>query len=62
MWWSRGFVGGSAEDRVVLDPDGAVVAHDGQVLTDTPDGAPTLRGHTVCAGSNSLFVFLTGPS
>ena len=55
MWWSGGFVGGRADDRVVLSPDGAVVAHDGQVLTD---GAPTLRGHTVCSGSNSLWVFL----
>ena len=62
MWWSRGFVGGRAEDRVVLDPNGAVVAFDGQVLTNPPDGFPELRGHTVCAGSGSLWVFLAGPS
>lgn len=62
MWWARGFVGGRADDRVVLDPDGAVVAHDGQVFTDAPSGPATLRGHMVCAGSNSLFVFLAGPS
>lgn len=59
VWWSVGFVGGSTEDRVVLDPDGAIVAQDGQVLTDQ---SAALGGYTVCAGSGSLWVYLEGPA
>jgi len=58
LWWSEGFTGGSADDPVVRDSAGRVVARDGEILTIPGRGAgrPEIQGHQVCAGSGSLYV------
>lgn len=61
VWWAPGFIGGPITDRTVLDPNGVVVARDEQLFQAPAAGWPTLAGYMVCTGSNSLYVFLTGP-
>jgi hypothetical protein len=56
VWWSEGFRGGTATDPVVRDPNGQVVARDGEVLRGY-----TLHGHSVCATGDSIYVLLAGP-
>ncbi len=53
VWWAPGFVGGDDADPVVRDPDGLVVARDGQLLE-----GPLLHGYTVCATRDSIYVLL----
>jgi hypothetical protein len=53
VWWAPGFVPGDVTNPVVRDPNGTVVARDGEIL----DG-PLLHGHTVCATSDSISVLL----
>jgi hypothetical protein len=61
-FWSVGFVGGSSGDAVVRDPDGQVVATDGEVLA-VPEGAwPRLHGYFVCPSPDALYVLLQDPS
>jgi hypothetical protein len=61
-FWSAGFVGGAADDPVVRDPGGQVVAADGDVL-DIPQGAyPRLKGYFVCPSTDALYVLLQDPS
>ncbi|HSL76284.1 MAG TPA: hypothetical protein VK867_05025 [Candidatus Limnocylindrales bacterium] len=58
-YWSAGFVGGAADVR---DPNGQVVAKDGDVL-DIPEGAfPRLTGYFVCPSPDALYVLLQDPS
>ena len=61
-FWSAGFQGGSATDKVVLDPAGAVVATDGEVLA-MPEGAlPRLHGYFVCPSPSALYILAQDPS
>ncbi len=57
-FWASGFEGGSAGDPVVRDPDGQVVAADGEVLTIPVGAFPILHGHWVCPSEDALYVFL----
>lgn len=60
-FWAAGFVGGSAAQKVVLDPTGAVIAADGEVLA-IPQGAfPRLHGYFMCPGADALYVLLADP-
>ena len=58
VWWLEDFTGGSADDPLVRDSAGRVVARDGEILTIPGQGAghPELQGHRVCTGSGSLYV------
>jgi len=61
-FWSEGFVGGSVDDPSVLDPDGVVIARDGEIVV-IPDGQwPRLHGYFVCPSPDALYVLLTDPS
>jgi hypothetical protein len=61
-FWSAGFVGGSADDPVVRDPGGQVVAADGDVL-EIPQGAfPRLKGYFVCPSPDALYILLRDPT
>lgn len=53
VWWAPGFEAGDVSDPVVRDPDGVVVAQDGEFLE-----GPLLHGHTVCATSDSIYILL----
>jgi hypothetical protein len=57
VWWSAGFVGGTATDPVVRDPAGHVIARDGEVLRE-----PTLLGNQVCATGDSIYVLAVPPA
>lgn len=60
-FWSADFRG-SAADKTVLDPTGAVVAADGEVLA-IPDGAfPRLHGYFVCPSSDTLYILIADPA
>ncbi len=55
--WAQGFVAGTAEDPVVRDPLGMVVARDGQRLMVPAEGFPKLPGGwPVCFGDGSIWV------
>lgn len=56
--WPQGFVAGTAQDPVVRDPFGRVVARNGQRLISPPgDGFPKLPGGwAVCFGNGSIWV------
>jgi hypothetical protein len=58
IFWPQGFRGGTLEDPVVRDPNGQIVARDGEVVIDPGRG---IHGHAVCSGSDSLYVLLEGP-
>ena len=58
-FWSVGFVGGAAD---VQDPNGQVVAKDGDVLEIPQDAFPRLKGYFVCPSSDALYVLLQDPS
>ena len=61
-FWSEGFVGGPLEDPSVLDPEGRVVARDGEVVA-IPEGArPRLNGYFVCPSPDALYILLTDPA
>jgi hypothetical protein len=55
--WPPGFVAGTADDPVVRDPTGHIVARDGQRLVAPAKGAPKLPGGwPVCFGGGSIWV------
>ena len=56
VWWSDGFIGGTASERVVRDQSGQIVVSDGDVITE-----PTVHGHAMCATSESIYVLREGP-
>jgi hypothetical protein len=53
VWWAPGFEAGFVTDPVVRDPNGEVVARDGEILE-----GPLLHGYTVCATGDSIYVLL----
>lgn len=59
-YWAAGFEPGSATERLIRDPDGQVVARDGEVV-NTPAGGWNLHGHSVCMQPDTLSVLLTQP-
>ena len=60
-FWAAGFRGGTAEDKVVFDPTGAVVVTDGDKLA-IPEGAfPRLQGYFVCPSPDALYILATDP-
>jgi hypothetical protein len=61
-FWSVGFVGGPADDPVVRDPGGQVVAKDGDVLQIPEAAFPRLQGYFVCPSADALYVLLQDPS
>ena len=61
-FWSAGFRGGSGAEKVVLDPAGAVVATDGEILA-IPEGAfPRLHGYFVCPSTDALYILIADPT
>lgn len=62
MFWARGFAGGPGSEPVVVDPEGQVVARDGEQIA-IPDGAwPRLHGYFVCPSSTAIYVLLQDPA
>jgi hypothetical protein len=60
-FWAAGFRGGTADDKVVFDPTGAVVVTDGDRLA-IPQGAfPRLQGYFVCPSPDALYVLAEDP-
>jgi hypothetical protein len=53
LFWWQGFRGGTLDDPVVRDPNGQVVARNGERVTNPEQG---LHGYTICSGSGSLYV------
>jgi hypothetical protein len=62
-YWSAGFQPGTAMERVIRDPAGAVVVTDGDVVQLPEAASLRLHGYLVigCNGSNKLYVYLTDP-
>lgn len=61
-YWSGGFVGGTAEERVVYDPAGEIVVTDGEVLVNPERDWPRLNGYFVCPTPTALYILLRVPS
>ncbi len=61
-YWSAGFVPGTADDPVIRDPAGEVVARDGDVLPIPPADWPRLHGHFVCPSTDTLYILLEDPA
>lgn len=58
VFWERGFIGGSSAVPIVVDPDGQVVARDGERI-DVPEAAwPDLHGHFVCPGLDAIYILV----
>jgi hypothetical protein len=56
VWWPRGFIAGTSDNPVVMDPAGAVVLRNGdRLLKDLPK----LHGYDVCFGGGSIYVWPT---
>jgi hypothetical protein len=55
--WAAGFRAGTADERVIRDPNGQVVAKDGDVVP----ASGQLGGYFMCLGPESLFVLLQAP-
>jgi hypothetical protein len=53
VWWAPGFQAGDVTDPVVRDPNGVVVARDGELLE-----GPLLHGYHVCATADSIYILL----
>jgi hypothetical protein len=49
--WAAAFQAGTTADPVVRDPEGLVVAQDGEVLDDY-----SLHGYSVCATGDSIII------
>ena len=54
VWWPEGFRGGTADDPVVRDRAGLVVARNGEVLAVPVRGFPNLHGYSVCSGGDQV--------
>ena len=60
-FWAAGFRGGTADNKVVFDPTGAVVVTNGDKL-EIPQGAfPRLHGYFVCPGPEALYILAADP-
>ena len=60
-FWAAGFRGGSADDKTVLDPTGAVVATDGDKLAIPAGAFPRLNGYFVCPSPDALYILAADP-
>ncbi len=60
--WSPAFTAGDADDPVVRDADGQVVAADGDVLVLPNAGWPRLHGYFVCPGIDAVTVLDQDPA
>ena len=61
VYWSRGFVGGTSLEPVVVDPEGRIVARDGERIVLPEADWPRLHGYFVCPGTTALYVLLRDP-
>jgi hypothetical protein len=61
-FWSAGFQGGSATDKVVRDAAGAVVATDGETLAIPAGAFPRLHGYFVCPSPDALYILSEDPT
>jgi hypothetical protein len=61
-FWSAGFQGGSATDKVVRDATGAVVATDGETLAIPAGAFPRLHGYFVCPSPDALYILAEDPA
>ena len=58
--WSEGFQAGTAEERVVRDPQGGVFVSDGDEVP-VPEGANLLvKGYFICLRPDTLYVLPAG--
>jgi hypothetical protein len=60
-FWSAGFQG-TADERVVKDPTGQVVATNGEKLAIPQGALPRLHGYFVCPSTDALYVLLEDPA
>ena len=60
-FWATGFRGGSAADKTVLDPTGAVVATNGEKLAIPAGAFPRLKGYFVCPSPDALYILAADP-
>jgi hypothetical protein len=60
-FWAAGFRGGSAADKTVLDPTGAVVVTDGEKLAIPAGAFPRLKGYFVCPSPDALYILAADP-
>jgi hypothetical protein len=60
-FWAAGFRGGSAVDKTVLDPTGAVVVTDGEKLAIPAAAFPRLKGYFVCPSPDALYILAADP-
>jgi hypothetical protein len=56
--WVPGFEGGTADERVVRDPEGQVVLRDGETVEVPSAANPELHGHPLCLTPTSVSVML----
>ncbi len=61
-YWSAGFLAGTAADPVIRDPEGHVVARDGDVVPIPPAAWPRLHGHLVCPTPDALYILVEDPA
>jgi hypothetical protein len=57
-FWEKGFTGGTSAVPVVVDPEGQVVARDGERIDVPQRDWPDLHGHFVCPGLNEIYILL----
>ena len=60
-FWAAGFTGGTAADKNVLDPAGAVVVSDGDMLAIPQAAFPRLQGYFVCPSPDALYILAADP-
>jgi hypothetical protein len=60
-FWAAGFTGGTPADKNVLDPAGAVVVTDGDMLAIPPAAFPRLQGYFVCPSPDALYILAADP-
>jgi hypothetical protein len=65
-YWSPGFTLTSVQDAasapVVQDPNGQVVAHEGEELAIPEATLPRLHGYFVCPSTDAVYVLLQDPT
>jgi hypothetical protein len=61
-YWSAGFRGGTADDPVVRDANGAVVVADGDELVMPAADWPRLAGNFVCPSTDALYILAEDPA
>ncbi len=61
-FWTPGFQRGGDDGTTVVDPAGAVVVADGDMLAIPVGEWPRVHGYLVCPTPDALYVLLTEPS